>query len=163
MHPSELKKKLTKRHKDWINIVKSFGLKDYAEDLVQEMYIRVIKYIDDGKDISYKGDINYIYVYQCLRHMTLNLQIKKAKINVINIDDYLYKLKKSNNLDQDIEKTYKRINKKLDDMFWYDAKVYRIIEGGMSIKELSRQSKISYYSLYRTYNKVKNILKDEIR
>ena len=98
MHPSELKKKLTKRHKDWINIVKSFGLKDYAEDLVQEMYIRVIKYIDDGKDISYKGDINYIYVYQCLRHMTLNLQIKKAKINVINIDDYLYKLKKSNNI-----------------------------------------------------------------
>jgi DNA invertase Pin-like site-specific DNA recombinase len=48
-------------------------------------------------------------------------------------------------------------------MFWYDAKVYRIIEGGMSIKELSRQSKISYYSLYRTYNKVKDILKDEIR
>jgi hypothetical protein len=158
MHPSKLKKKLIKRHKDWINIVKSFGLKDYAEDLVQEMYIRVIKYIDDGK-----GDINYIYVYQCLRHMTLNLQIKKAKINVINIDDYLYKTPPLDNLDQDIEKTYKKINKKLDDMFWYDAKVYRIIEGGMSIKELSRQSKISYYSLYRTYNKVKDILKDEIR
>jgi DNA invertase Pin-like site-specific DNA recombinase len=95
--------------------------------------------------------------------MTLNLQIKKAKINVINIDEYLYKLKKGNTLDQDIEKTYKRINAKLDNMFWYDAKVYRIIEGGMSIKELSRQSKISYYSLYRTYNKVKDILKNEIR
>ena len=95
--------------------------------------------------------------------MTINLKIKKAKINVINIDDYLYKLKKSNNLDEDIEKTYKRINKKLDEMFWYDSKVYRIIEGGMSIKELSRQSKISYYSLYRTYNKVKDILKDEIK
>ena len=163
MHLSDLKKKLTDRHTDWIKIVKSFGVKDYAEDLVQEMYIRVIRYIDQGKDISYKDDINYFYIYQCLRHMTINLQIKKAKINVINIEEYLYKLKKSNNIDQDIEKTYKRINKKLDEMFWYDAKVYRIIEGGMSVKELSRQSKISYYSLYRTYNKVKNILKDEIR
>ena len=163
MHPSKLKKKLTDRHTDWIKIVKSFGVKDYAEDLVQEMYIRVIKYIDEGKDITYKNDINYFYIYQCLRHMTINLKIKKGKINVINIEEYLYKLKKSNNIDQDIEKTYKRINKKLDDMFWYDAKVYRIIEGGMSVKELSRQSKISYYSLYRTYNKVKNILRNEIR
>ena len=58
MRPSDLKKKLTNRHNDWINIVKSFGLKDYAEDLVQEMYIRVIKYIDQGKDIRYNGDIN---------------------------------------------------------------------------------------------------------
>jgi len=47
-------------------------------------------------------------------------------------------------------------------MFWYDAKVYRIIEGGTSIKELSEKSKISYYSLYRTYNKVKKILKELI-
>ena len=78
MHPSDLKKKLTNRHSDWINIVKSFGLKDYAEDLVQEMYIRALKYIDNGKDISYKGDINYFYIYQLLRHMTINLQIKKA-------------------------------------------------------------------------------------
>jgi DNA invertase Pin-like site-specific DNA recombinase len=45
-------------------------------------------------------------------------------------------------------------------MFWYDAKIYRIIESGVSIKELSKKTKISYYSLYRTYNKVKNKLKE---
>ena len=52
------------------------------------------------------------------------------------------------------------MNKELDSMFWYDAKIYRIIESGVSIKELSRKTKISYYSLYRTYNKVKNKLKE---
>ena len=49
MHPSNLEQKLTQRHKDWIRIAKSFGAGDYSEDLVQEMYIRVLKYIRNGK------------------------------------------------------------------------------------------------------------------
>jgi lambda repressor-like predicted transcriptional regulator len=44
-------------------------------------------------------------------------------------------------------------------MYWYDRKVYEIIEEGETLAELSRQSKIQYYSLYNTYNKVKKKLK----
>lgn len=157
-----IEKKLTDKHQDWINIVKSFGVKDYAEDVVQEMYVRVLKYIRGGKDLSYDDDINYFYIYQMLRHMCINLKIKKGKIIVINIDDYLNNIKRYNTIEQNIAKKYEKINKKLDSMFWYDAQVYRIIEGGTSIKELSEKSKISYYSLYRTYNKVKKILKELI-
>jgi Mor family transcriptional regulator len=47
-------------------------------------------------------------------------------------------------------------------MYWYDAKVYEIIEGGESISELSRKTNISYYSLYNTYRKVKEKLKQYI-
>ena len=161
MHPSKQQKRLTDRHKDWIRIVKSFGVGAYAEDLVQEMYIRVLKYIRKGKDLSYKDDINYLYIYQMLRHMSINLLLKKRKINVINIDAVKNKTKNAEEIN--IEKIYYKRNNKLDNMYWYDAKVYRIIESGVSIKELSEQSKISYYSLYRTYNKVKNILKNEIK
>ena len=157
-----IEKKLTDKHQDWINIVKSFGVKDYAEDVVQEMYVRVLKYIRGGKDLSYDDDINYFYIYQMLRHMCINMKIKKGKIIVINIDDYLNNIKRYNTIEQNIAKKYEKINKKLDSMFWYDAQVYRIIEGGTSIKELSEKSKISYYSLYRTYNKVKKILKELI-
>ena len=78
---------------------------------------------------------------------------------MINLDDYLNTIKRYNVIEQSIQKKYDKVNAKLDRMFWYDAKVYRIIEGGTSIKELSEKSKISYYSLYRTYNKVKDILK----
>ena len=67
-----------KKHKDWITIVCSFGCNpSSAEDIVQEMYIRVLKYIRNGKDLSYKGDINYLYIYQMLRHMSINLLLKK--------------------------------------------------------------------------------------
>ena len=158
MHPSKQKYHLTNRHNDWIRIAKSFGADDYAEDLVQEMYIRTLKYIDNGKDLSYKNDINYLYIYQMLRHMAINLLLKKRKVSVINIDNVKNQTKSAQEIN--IEKIYVRINKELDSMFWYDAKIYRIIESGVSIKELSKKTKISYYSLYRTYNKVKNKLKE---
>jgi|TARA_R100001224_G_scaffold112791_1_gene96192 hypothetical protein len=158
MHPSKQKYYLTNRHNDWIRIAKSFGADDYAEDLVQEMYIRTLKYIDNGKDLSYKNDINYLYIYQMLRHMAINLLLKKRKVSVINIDNVKNQTKSAQEIN--IEKIYVRINKELDRMFWYDAKIYRIIESGVSIKELSKKTKISYYSLYRTYNKVKNKLKE---
>jgi len=37
-----------------------------------------------------------------------------------------------------------------------------LIAKGKSVAELSRDTKIGYYSLYNTYNKVKNKLKDDL-
>ena len=52
-----------------------------------------------------------------------------------------------------------KIQKELKKMYWYDRKVFEIINSGESIAELSRKSKIPYYSLYNTYHKVKTRLK----
>ena len=157
---SKLTKKLTDKHKDWISIVQSFGIGSYSEDLVQEMYIRAIKYIRQGKDLSYGDDINHYYIFKLLRHLSLNLIKKKKKINVISIENHINEV-----FDQklvDYEEKYKIVNKKLDNLYWYEQKVYRIIESGTSITELAEKSNISYYSLYRTYNKVKKQLKLEL-
>ena len=66
--------------------------------------------------------------------------------------------------EQEVEykKKYEIILEELDNMYWYDKKVYEIIESGESISELSRKTNISYYSLYNTYKKVKKYLKDKI-
>ena len=55
--------------------------------------------------------------------------------------------------------TNDRIEKELSEMYWYDRKVFEIINGGESIADFSRKSKIKYYSLYWTYKKVKDKLK----
>ena len=44
-------------------------------------------------------------------------------------------------------------------MYWYDRKIFELINSGESIASLSRKTGIQYYSLYNTYNKVKNKLK----
>ena len=47
------------------------------------------------------------------------------------------------------QKVYEKIQSVLKDMYWYDRKVYEIIEEGTNISELSRKSNISYYSEFR--------------
>ena len=53
------------KHKTWIKIVKSFGCNDaIAEDLVQEMYVKIIIKVKKGLDIRYnETEINYYYIF----------------------------------------------------------------------------------------------------
>ena len=56
----------------------------------------------------------------------------------------------------------KQMDNLLDKTFWYDRTVFEIISDGMPIAELARKTNISYYSLYFTYNRVKDLIKNNI-
>ena len=150
-----------KRHKNWIEIVESFGCnKDTAEDLVQEMYIKLDRIASSGTDLMYKDDINYFYVFKMLSTMFLDLKRKEGRSIILNLDEL-----PDGTIDQDMtnyEEKYDIIMTAMDELYWYDRKVYEIIDDGLSISELSRKTKISYYSLYNTFNKVKKFLKTKI-
>ena len=145
------------KHNNWITIVHSFGLeKTLSEDLVQEMYIKIQLKLEKGLDIRYKDDINYYYVFKTLRTMFLDLMRKSKGIKIIAIDqlaDSIHANTKALNTfenDIDYKEKYNIIKEELDKMYWYDKKVFEIINSGQSIAELSRKSGIPYYSLYNT-------------
>ena len=149
---------LANKHKDWVRIVKSFGCNHtIAEDIVQEMYIKIYYRLEDDLNIMYNEDeINYYYVYRTLQTLFYDLKRKEKNITLVNIDDVNIDAPIS---DVDYKKQYDKIQEELSKMFWYDRKVFEIINEGESIAEFSRKSLIHYYSLYNTYNKVKNKLK----
>ena len=156
--------KIAEKHKDWLRIVKSFGCKnEYCEDIVQTMYIKVHTLISNGTDISYGNEINHFYIYRILRSLFIDLCRKEAKITKVNID-FLEKFIQEEEVIQykDIEGKMKELDSVLDKIYWYDKKVFDLISGGMSIAELSKNSGISYYSLYNTYKNVKNLIKENI-
>lgn len=70
---------LYKKHKTWIKIVKSFGCNNaIAEDIVQEMYVKIIIKVNDGLDIMYNdNEINYYYIFRTLNSLHIDLQRKK--------------------------------------------------------------------------------------
>jgi DNA-directed RNA polymerase specialized sigma24 family protein len=149
---------IAKKHKNWIDIVQSFGCsKETSEDIVQEMYIKMHLKLKKGLDIMYKEDINYYYIFKTLRTLFYDLKRKEKNIKVVNIENANIDMA---DVDVNYEKAYEKIKKELDQMFWYDRKVFELINAGESIAELSRKSYIHYFSLYNTYNKVKNKLKD---
>ena len=143
------------KHKTWIKIVKSFGCNDaIAEDLVQEMYVKIIIKVKKGLDIRYnETEINYYYIFNCLRWMFIDLK-KGKKIHKVGTE----KLRAYTN-DIDYMAKYKLIQDDLDKMYWYDKKVFLMINAGESIASLARKTGIPYYSLYNTYNRVKDRLK----
>jgi hypothetical protein len=122
--------------------------------LVQEMYIKIQLKLEKGLDISYGDEINYYYIFKTLRTLFLDLKRKGKNIkrvsadNIKGVDDTI-----------DYEKKYNLVKKELKKMYWYDRKIFELINSGESIASLSRKTGIQYYSLYNTYNKVKNKLK----
>ena len=165
---------IAKKHQDWIKIVKSFGCKpEIAEDLVQEMYLKMDALIKRGIDIKYNDEINYFYIYKTLKSLFLDLKRKESKYVKISLEsDYIKNFKsvmetyaqtKKEYPEKEIVEKMKQLNKILDNLYWYDRKVFDLISNGMSIQELSNQTKISYYSLYNTYRNVKKHIKNNLK
>lgn len=149
-----------KKHKQWLEIVQSFGCNEWtAEDIVGEMYIKLDRVIKQGKDITRDGEINHFYVFKVLTSIFLDLKRKEAKYILVELNEYN---DPNNEIEVQYLKNYEKILETLQGLYWYDQKVYEIIESGESISELSRKTNISYYSLYNTYKKVKRILKEVI-
>lgn len=151
---------LFQKNNDWIEICKSFGLdEETAKDLTQEMYIKIqLKIENDKLDISYNDDINYYYIFKTLRSMFIDLYRKKKKVSIVrNLTEY-----SKSDVYVNYDAKYEQIQEELDKMYWYNKKVFEIVNSGTSIAELSRKSGIPYYSLYNTYKKVVDKLKQII-
>lgn len=155
----EILERLFKKHKDWNDVVKSFGVnEDTAEDIVMEMYLRIDKYVKKGVDIMYDEDeVNYYYIYRTLKNLHYDLHKKESKIITVDVIDYYNYLDSADAFDYD--NLYDRFYKELNKLHWYDRRVFDIVEQGQSCKELSRLTNISYASIYNTYAKVKKHLK----
>jgi len=146
----------------------SFGCnKSTAEDLTQEMYLKLATMLKDNKglDIYYdESQINHFYIYRILRSLFIDLCRKEKKITKVNIE-YLERFVEEEEAtnDKDILGKMQQLNNLLDKVYWYDKKVFDLVSDGMSIAELSKKSGISYYSLYNTYKNVKSLIKQEIK
>lgn len=166
MNKQEFLKLAYDKHNDWVSIVLSFGCNPaVAEDIVQEVYIKLGRLIDNGLDASYGDEVNYYYIYKQLRGTYLNLVKQKHKINMQYIEEMgipEIELEEADDEKYDVLNLMKNLDKELEQMYWYDRKVFEIIMGGKKIAELSRDTDIGYYSLYNTFRNTINTLKDKL-
>jgi hypothetical protein len=154
---------IAKKHETWVDIVCTFGCtRRIAEDITQEMYIKIQLQLEKGGlDIMYNDEINYYYIFKTLKTLFIDLKRKAKNITIVDLDEHIanfgdkcYGYNEVNYIEN-----YEKIEEALSKMYWYDRKVFEIINGGESIADFSRKSKIKYYALYFTYKKVKNKLK----
>ena len=152
--------KIYQDHNKWINTTLKFGCtKEEAEDIVGNMYVIIGTMLKKGLNISYGDEVNYYYIYLTLKTNFLQLKNKQTKEKKVSLDLVL-ELAESDYVDFD--EVNDVILDELDSVHWYDKKVYELIENGYSITELANKTNISYHSLYNTYRKTKQKLKNKI-
>jgi len=148
--------KIYQDHAKWINTTLKFGCtKEEAEDIVGNMYVIIGTMLNKGLNISYGDQVNYYYIYLTLKTSFLQMYNRKKKEKNVSLDLVL-DIEGSDYID--FEDKNDLLNEELDELHWYDKKVFEMIQNEYSITELSNKTNISYHSLYNTYRKTKKKL-----
>lgn len=152
--------KIYASHNKWINTVLKFGCtQDEAEDIVGNMYVIIGTMLKKGLNIAYGDDVNYYYIYLTLKTSFLQMKNRQTKEKKVSIDLVL-DIESGEYVDFDSANDI--VLEELDNVHWYDKKVFELIQGEYSITELSNKTNITYHSLYNTYRKTKQKLRDKI-
>jgi DNA-directed RNA polymerase specialized sigma24 family protein len=144
---------LSKNHKEWCTVVRSFGEVDNYEDIVQDMYIRVSGYEVETSKLTKP------YVWMILRNMYYAQQNKKNK----NIEIRLEK-------DQEIAQVescnthglflfLEKYQSELESWHWYSRTIYEYSITS-SARKIARESGVSLRSICYEINKCKKRLKE---
>jgi RNA polymerase sigma factor (sigma-70 family) len=178
---------LAKDHKHWISLLLNMGCNpSVAEDIVQEMYIKVYKYVEEyKKNIMYENEINYFFIYVTLKNMYMDYHRQKSKVDTIPYYDLSIEDESSSEDEKSIDDIY---DKHLSIQEWYNDDLYlellekeeiteaeytkeelgkyysrrifkEVFLDKMKVAELSRSTNITYWSLRNTIK----IIKKEIR
>lgn len=157
---------LATKHKEWVKMAHSFGAGDYAEDIVQEMYIRLNRYVEEPDRIMYKGEPNKLFVWVTLRNMVRNFQNKKDLL-VFSGDMVEYD-KEEDAFDYGEAEAFERLIEKIwestTELHWYDKKMFEIYHTTeMSMRDIEKETKISLYSIFDTLKKTKSYVREKIQ
>ena len=147
-------------------------------------YIRIYDYTKDIKKIMYnETEVNTFYIYITLRNLYYSnfakygKSIKTKKIylftemdeNKFNkiynsyFEDYELhsnKLNKKIKLDE----LFDKIDKTIDGWYWYDKKLTKLyFDSGMSMRDLSKETKISLSSIFNTLTNAKEKIRQNTK
>ena len=149
---------LAQKHQDWIRMVQSFGCPAHlSEDIVQEMYLRMHKYVSKPERIMYnETEVNTFFVYITLRNMYADYT--KAKNKISYTDDLPASRYDTDPVEREdaLEGLVDAIWAEVDTWHWYDKKLFTVyINSGMSMRDLSSETTISLRSIFNTLKNAK--------
>lgn len=129
----------------------SFGCtKDNAQDIVQDMYLRMYKYVENPERIMYsKDEVNTYFVFVVLRNLYITSQkgLTFSELEELDgeLEDANYEMEQAHtNL---IEEMWQEV----EGWHWYDTKLFKLYHNtDMTIKKISEETKISERSIWNT-------------
>ena len=158
--------KLAQHHLLWIKMLVNLGCKlEDAQDIVQDMYLRLHRLVKDPNKMMYGDDVNRYYVWTTLRNMYFS-KLKKDRASIF------YELRDSdesevNDYDTLEDEAFSKITDRIDTITsnWsiYDKKLFELyFIKGLSLRAISKGSKIGLTSIHTSVLKYKKILRENL-
>jgi DNA-directed RNA polymerase specialized sigma24 family protein len=139
---------VAKEHKYYVDVVRSFGEYNFAEDIVQEMYLRIYKYTSPDKIVK-DGQVNKGFIWFVLRNIYVDYCKQRSKIVKTDINDAILMSDEQNT--EAMNELYDKIEKEIESWHWYDTMLFKLYrDSGKSMRELEAETKISLTSIFHT-------------
>jgi len=168
---------LSKYHKLWVSMGLSMGIPQHlVEDIVQEMYLRLNKYVKNPEKIMYnETDVNKFYVYITIKNLYNDYLKERSRHHMVRLDDIevTYEIVEptpEGQLKAEIEK--QKAEERLVDLIqqevsswdrWYDQKLFKVYyETDISMRKLSADTNISVTSIFNSCKNYKQILNTKL-
>ena len=159
--------KLASNHKKWIGMVVNMGVNSsYAEDIVQEMYIRLNRLISDENKILFNDDINRYFVYVTLKNMVLTYKKREGRMTIFPLfesDSDMEEEPIEDLLDENAYFHYlmDKIDNEVGSWDLYHRTLFEYhFKKGYSQREIARRSGISLTSVNNSCKNYKRIIKE---
>lgn len=165
---------VAKHHKTYITWVHKWGEYDYAEDFVQEMYLKLHQYNCENKCIR-DGEVNKSYIWFVLRSVYGDYYKTKKRIEKVRIGEG-FEIEYENTDFEEfraLESLLDKIECEKDKWDWYDSMLFNIYmknKGtthnrsgeGISMRKLAEETKIPLISIWNTIKNCKKRLNENV-
>lgn len=156
--------KIVIHHKEWVKIVNSFGEYFFAEDIVQETYLMLLKWSNEEKLFT-NGNLNKGYVWLALKNTFLMSLRNENKIQKVDIESIAMLQQEQNN--ELKHESYSRLLTILDQevasWHWYDQKLFKLYkDSNLSMREISKETNISVTSIFNTIKNCKARINESV-
>ena len=161
---------VSKYHNKWVLIVKSYGEQRFAEDIVQDMYLKLHRmsiantnedeFLD--KVLKNNKEPNGAYIRMVLFTLFIDLKKEQNKLKETNIEDYSYCLDVSTT-DFDNEQFEKKLEEEKQSWYAYDRILFDIYtQNKFSMRDIANGTGIPLKSIFLTINKCKDKIRENL-
>lgn len=164
--------KLAESHDLWVKMVVGFGCPyDIAQDIVQSMYLRMHRYVEDEKKIMYNDDeVNRFFVYVTLKNMYKTYKSTSNKYTFFeireddSIDDELKEFAFDEVMELAFERLILKIHKEMKNWHPYDRILSeKYLKTNYSLRDIATGSGIGLTSIFNSMRNNKKILRDKFQ
>lgn len=159
---------LAKDHEMWLSMVIGMGCDiSEAEDIVQDMYLKIHKYVKEPSKIMYdKDSVNRVYIYLTLRNLFFDY--KKERGKYIDIEQlskaFVYEDDFNEEENRAFERLINMINKEMSSWHNYDKILSeKYLKTDFSYRDIAKGTGISLTSIFHSMKKNKGILKHKFK